>query len=52
MIISSRNIVGPFQPITLEDHIVNFVTESECLGMTVDNRPSWCSQAKNASLNP
>ena len=49
MIISSRNIVGPFQPIRLEDHTVKFVTESECLGMTVDNRLSWCSQVKNAS---
>ena len=51
MIISSRNIVGPFEPIRLEDHIVKFVTESECLGMTVDNRLSWCSQVKNASSN-
>ena len=51
MIISSRNIVGPFQPIRSEDHIVKFVTESECLGMTVDNRLSWWSQVKNASSN-
>ena len=51
IIISSRNIVGTFQPIRLEDHIVKFVTESECLGMIVDNRLSWCSQVKNASSN-
>ena len=51
MIISSRNVVGPFQPIRLEDHIVKFVTKSECLGMTVDNQLSWCSQDKNASSN-
>ena len=37
MIISSRNTGGPFQPIRLEDHVVKFVTEPECFGMTVDN---------------
>ena len=43
----------PFQPIKSEDHVVKFVhvTESECLGMTVNNRLSWCSQAKNVSSN-
>ena len=51
MFISSRNTVGPFQPIRLEDHIIKFVTESECLGMTLDNRPSWCSKVKNVSSN-
>ena len=37
MIISLENIVGPFQPIKSEDHIVKFVFESERLGMTMDN---------------
>ena len=41
----------PFQPIKSEDHVVKFVIESECPGMTVNNRLSWCSQAKNVSSN-
>ena len=36
MILSSRNIVGPFQPIRLDDHIVKFVSESECLGKSTE----------------
>ena len=43
---SSRNTAGAFQPIRLEDHVVKFVTESECLGMTVDNRLSGVHKLK------
>ena len=52
MIISLRNIINrAFWPIRQEDHIVKFVTESECGKMTVYNQLHWYSQFKNALSN-
>ena len=43
MIISRGPIIDPLKPIKLKDHIVRYVSESECLGITVDNRLRWNS---------
>eukprot|EP00794_Sanderia_malayensis_P001936 gene1936-2201_t len=51
MMISRKTIVGPLRPIKLQDHIVKYVAESKCLGMTVDNRLSWKNHIKKASVN-
>ena len=46
MIISRGPIIGRLKPIKLKDHIVRYVSESECLGITVDNRLRWNSHKK------
>ena len=46
MIISRGPIIGPLKPIKLKDHTVRYVSESECLGITVDNRLRWNSHIK------
>ena len=46
MITSRGPIIGPLKLIKLKDHIVRYVSESECLGMTVDNRLRWNSHIK------
>ena len=51
LIISRGPIIGPQKSIKLKDHIVRYVSESECLGMTVDNRLRWNSHTKKASSN-
>ena len=51
MIISRGPIIGPLKPIKLKDRIVRYVSKSECLGMTVDNRLRWNSHIKRASFN-
>eukprot|EP00794_Sanderia_malayensis_P016460 gene16460-18092_t len=51
MIISRKTIVGSLRPIKLEDHIVKYVAESKCLGMTGDNWLSWKNHIKKASVN-
>eukprot|EP00794_Sanderia_malayensis_P001852 gene1852-2086_t len=51
MMISRKKIVGPLRPIKLQNHIVKYVAESKCLGMTVDNRLSWKNHIKKASVN-
>ena len=49
MIISPKSFIGPLQALCLEDHYVKFVTQSECLGMTVDNTLSWKAQIQRVS---
>ena len=51
MIISRGPIIGPLKPIKLKNHIVRYVSESDCLGITVDNRLRWNSHIKKASSN-
>ena len=51
MIISRWPMIGPLKPVKLKDYIVRYVSESECLGMTVDNRLRWNSHIKKASSN-
>ena len=38
MIISRGPKISPLKPIKLKDHMVRYVSKSECLGTTVDNR--------------
>ena len=51
MIISRGPIIGPLKSIKLKEHIIRYVSESECLGMTVDNRLRWNSHITKASSN-
>ena len=49
IIISPKSFIGPLQTLRLEDHYVKFVTELECLGMTVDNTLSRKAQIQRVS---
>ena len=51
MIISRGPIIGPLKSIKIKDHIMRYVSESECLGMTVDNRLRRNSHIKKPSSN-
>ena len=47
MIISSRTFCGPLKPIKLGDKIVNFVSETRCLGVTIDSKLSWNNHSEH-----
>ena len=47
MIISSRTFCGPLKPIKLGNKIVNFVSETRCLGVTIDSKLSWNNHSEH-----
>ena len=47
MIISFRTFCGPLKPIKLGDKIVNFVSETRCLGVTIDSKLSWNNHSEH-----
>ena len=51
MLMSKKPLIGPVRPIKIEDHIINYVSESKCLGMTVDSKLNWESHIKNCASN-
>ena len=38
MLLSKKPVIGPGRPIKIEDQIINYVSESKCLGMIVDGK--------------
>ena len=51
MLMSKKPFIGPVRPIKIEDHVINYVLESKCLGMTVDSKLNWESHIKNSASN-
>ena len=41
MIISKKTIMGPLPPLLLGDFVLNYVTKTRLLGMTVDDNLTW-----------
>ena len=49
MIISIKKFIGPLSPVKLGDNIIKVVTESKCLGVSIDCKLTWKSQVANAA---
>ena len=49
MIISNKQFIGPLTPVKLGDNIIKVVTESKCLGVSIDCKLIWKSQVANAA---
>lgn len=41
MFMSKTPFIGPLRPITYESKLINYVSRSSCLGVTLDNKLSW-----------
>ena len=41
MFLSKTPFIGPLRPITYESKLINYVSRSSCLGVTLDNKLSW-----------
>ena len=48
---SKKPLIGPVRPIKMEDHIINYVSESKCSRITVDSKLNWESHIKNSASN-
>ena len=51
MIISHRDFAGPLKPVWLGTSIINYVTPSTCLGITIDNKLSWNKQLSKVTTS-
>ena len=51
MIVSRRPFVGPMQPLTCGNAVIEYKAKSDCLGLRLDNRLSWESQIKKICLS-
>ena len=49
MIVSNKTFIGPLSPVKLGDNIIKVVTESKCLGVSIDCKLTWRSQVANAA---
>lgn len=49
MIISAKPFTGPLQKLSLGNDTIEFVTETRCLGINIDNRLKWNKQVKNVA---
>ena len=38
MIMTHRNVCGPFKPVMLRNKVLKFVNKTKCLGITIDNQ--------------
>ena len=41
MFMSKTPFIGPLRPINYESKLINYVSRSSCLGVTLDNKLSW-----------
>ena len=51
MLLSEKPLIGPMRPIMLEDQVINYVSESKCLGMIVDSKLNWEAHIKKSASN-
>ena len=51
MLLSKKPFIGPARPIKIEDHDVDYVSESKFLGIIVDNKINWESHITKAASN-
>ena len=51
MFISPTKFVGPIQSVRLGDNFIEVVKESDCLGVTINDRISWSTQVKKTASN-
>ena len=49
MIISSKPFIGPLHKLSFGNDTIEFVTETRCLGINIDNRLKWNKQVKNVA---
>ena len=43
MILTHKPFCGPLKPVMLGNKVLDFVTETKCLGIIIDNQLSWLS---------
>ena len=46
MILTQKPFSGPLKPVMLGNKVLDFVTETKCLGIIIDNQLSWLSHIK------
>ena len=51
MLLSKKPFIGPGRPIKIQNQIINYVSESKCLGMIVDGKLNWETHIKNSVSN-
>ena len=49
MIISNKRFIGPPPPVRLGDNIIKVVSDSKCLGVSIDCKLTWKSQVSKAA---
>ena len=43
MILTNKPFYGPLKPVLIGNKVLDFVTETKCLGIVIDNQLSWLS---------
>ena len=51
MMITNKKFIGPLNTVKLGENDIEVVTESKCLGVTIDEKISWKTQVVNAATN-
>ena len=51
MILSHRDFTGPLKPAWFGTSMINYVTHSTCLGITIDNKLSWNKQLSKVTTS-
>ena len=51
MIISHRDVTEPLRPVWFRTSVINYVTHSTCLGITIDNKLSWNKQLSKVTTS-
>ena len=51
MIISHRDFTGPLRPVWFGTFIINYVTHSSCIRITIDNKSSWNTQLSKVTTS-
>ena len=50
MILTHKPFSGPLKPVMLGNKVLDFVTETKCLGIIIDNQLSWLSHIELLNL--
>ena len=51
MSISKSPLNGPILPIILDNHLMNYTTQSSSLGVTLDNKLCWAPNINSITAN-
>jgi len=51
MSISKSPLIGPIPPIILDNHLMNYTTQSSSLGVTLDNKLCWAPNINSITAN-